>query len=208
MVNLQKALNRYNAGLTEDGIIGAKTLTAAESILKKQFASRKWVWPVKGLIWIRLDDNLTDTFDDFVVRVQAGKVDMAAPCSTTAGDYYILNPITYQGITGTAIALEQQVLKCHQFITNKSFALLWTKQPYFQQSRPLKIYRDKNKDRKINREVVTEGMYGINLHRGWAGNRNWNCSAGCQIVPDAYWLGLIQPFYNGEYIDFNLIELQ
>jgi hypothetical protein len=206
MKQLQIMLNANGYNLTVDGMIGAKSLQAVTEYTQKRFAANKWQYPAKGLIWLRLDTVLSDTFDDVVCLVINSKVQSVYPCSTTAGDYYRLNPITYQGVTGTAIACEQQVKGCHQFVTGTNWLILWSKQPYFQQIQPMFIYRDANKDRVLNKERKQYGMFGINLHRGWGGLKNWNCSAGCQIVPDVYWGNIVNQFGHGEIIDFNLLD--
>jgi hypothetical protein len=204
MKAFQIALNKYGATLDPDGVIGAKSIAAAQEVLKKEFQKRNWVWPTMGLIYVRLDENLTDTFDDAVCRVQQGHIDMIAPCSTTAGDYYLFTGMI---AGGTAIACEQQVLFSHRFVSGSNWKSLWSGMPYFQQEKPIFIYRDANKDRVLNRNLKQFGNFGINLHRGWSGLRNWNASAGCQVTPDAYWTAMIQPFKLGQVIDFNLIEL-
>ena len=129
MKNIQKFLNKKGASLLEDGVIGPKSLIAAHKFISAELNKRNFSIPTTGLVYVRTDVVLSDTFDDFVVRYNEGVLDRIAPCSTTAGDYYIFNPITNGGITGTAIALEQQVHNSHKFITNKSWGLLWTKQP-------------------------------------------------------------------------------
>jgi hypothetical protein len=56
--------------------------------------------------------------------------------------------------------------------------------PALVQIKPVKTYRDNNKDGKLdlNEASITEGIYGINLHRAGANSTNvdkW--SAGCQV---------------------------
>jgi len=205
---LQTLLNKHGYNLAVDGVAGKMTLAATTSFLKLECEKRNFVFETKGLIYIRLDQNLTDTFDDICCRINAGVVDMVTPCSTTAGDYYLFNPITYNNITGTAVAKEQQVLFSHQYVTGRTWVNLWSKMPYFQQIKPIYIFRDGNKDRVLNKTHLQFGLFGINLHRGWSGAKNWNCSAGCQIVPDVYWQELIKIFLPGEYIGFTLMEIE
>ncbi len=205
MIKLQQLLNaKNNAGLTADGIIGAKSIAALHNYVTAELKKRNWVMPADGLVWIRTDDRLTDTFDDFVAVYQGGVCVAAAPCSTTAGDYYIYNPITYGGITGTAVAQEQQVLQCHRFVTDAKWSNLWLKAPYFQQIRDIGIFRDGNKDRQLDTKITQRGNFGINMHRGWGGNRIYNASAGCLVVPDAYWFEIQKRFKLGQLIDFTL----
>ena len=63
--------------------------------------------------------------------------------------------------------------------------------PYFQQTKSIKIYRDGNKDGVIDKKIVQEGLFGINFHQAGLGNLIDNWSAGCQVVPKAYWLKVI-----------------
>ena len=196
MKQVQSYLNRYGCNLVVDGIIGNKT----KSELKKYIFNQN-----KGITWVRCDDKLTNTFDDFGVLWVNGEVVDVFPCSTTAGKHYIQNPITYGGITGTAIACQQIVQGSHQFKTAANWKSLWLGMPYFQQIKPIKIYRDGNKDGVINTVNLQTGLFGINFHQAGLGNFIDNWSAGCQVVPKAYWNNVIKHFTNNEIIDFVLI---
>lgn len=207
MKNLQTLLNKYGASLEPDGVAGRLTKEATTSFIETQINKRNWKKPEKGLVFLRLDQTLTNTFDDVVARFNGGEVDSVAPCSTTAGDFYIFNPITHGGVRGTAVACEQQVIQSHRFVTSKNWATLWLKGPYFQQVKSLQIYRDGNMDRKLDRVVLQAGNFGINWHRGGIGNIINNWSAGCMVTPDRYWWDMIVPFVNGELYDFTLIEV-
>jgi len=66
MKRLQEILNANGASLTTDGIIGPKSLAALHEYVKSNLTKRKWRMPTDGLVWIRTDKNLTNTFDDFV----------------------------------------------------------------------------------------------------------------------------------------------
>lgn len=208
MKNLQTLLQNRGYTIVVDGVVGPKTLAATQDFVLKELTKRNWVKPITDLVYLRLDQTLTDTFDDIVVRFNKGVVDMVAPCSTTAGQYYYIhNIITYGGIKGCAITVEQQVINSHKFVTNAIWGLLWTKAPYFQQIRDLCIYRDGNGDNKIDRDIKTCGNYGINQHRGWSGARIWNASAGCMVIPDTFWNILLTPFGNGQLCTYTLIEV-
>lgn len=208
MKRLQEIINKSGVALLKvDGIFGQLSLSALQKYLDVELKKRKFVVPTNGLVWIRTDQILSNTFDDFVAVYKSGIVVYAAPASTTAGDYYIYNPITYGGITGTAVALEQQVLKSHTFVTGANWTNLWLKAPYFQQSLPIDIFRDGNKDRKLDKIIIKKGMFGINFHRGGIGNVNGNWSAGCCIVPDNHWFEIVKRFNINDKIDFTLIEV-
>jgi hypothetical protein len=182
--------------LVVDGIIGDKT----KAELKKYVFNQ-----TKGITWVRCDKKLTNTFDDFGVLWVNGEVTEVFPCSTTAGKHYIQNPITYGGVTGTAIACSQLVYGSHQFKTSANWKSLWLGMPYFQQIKPIQIFRDGNKDGNLDEKIIQKGLFGINFHQAGLGNFIDNWSAGCQVVPKAYWLKVIPYFQNGEIIDFSLI---
>jgi hypothetical protein len=196
MKQVQIYLNRFGCNLVVDGIIGEKT----KAEISKYIFNQK-----KGITWVRCDDKLTNTFDDFGVLWVGSKVVDVFPCSTTAGKYYIQNPITYGGVTGTAIACQQIVKGSHQFKTSSNWKSLWLGMPYFQQIKPIKIYRDGNKDGVIDTNITQNGLFGINFHQAGLGNFIDNWSAGCQVVPKANWNNVIKHFSNNEIIDFVLI---
>jgi len=196
MKQIQQYLNRFGCNLVVDGIIGNKT----KAELKKYVFNQ-----TKGITWVRCDKKLTNTFDDFGVLWVNGEIVEVFPCSTTAGKHYIQNPITYGGVTGTAIAAAQYVLGSHQFKTSSNWKSLWLGMPYFQQIKPIQIFRDGNKDANLDEKVIQKGLFGINFHQAGLGNLIDNWSAGCQVVPKAYWLKVISHFKDGEIIDFSLI---
>jgi hypothetical protein len=50
------------------------------------------------------------------------------------------------------------------------------------QAKPVKVYRDANKDMTYDTKLITEGVYGINIHKAGADStyvENW--SEGCQV---------------------------
>ncbi len=190
-----------------DGIVGPLTLGGAKDWIDAEMNIRSWVKPVNDLVWIRTDQSFDNKFSDYVVRFNNRIADMILPCSTTPGDYYIFNPLTVGGITGAAVACEQQVIGSHKFVTSGSWSSLWLGAPYFYQSGAIEIYRDGNKDRKLDKTVKTKGYYGINFHRGGVGSFVDNWSAGCMVVPDARWFEAIKIFSANQLINFTLIEL-
>jgi hypothetical protein len=190
-----------------DGIIGPLSLTGAKQFIDAEIDRRGWVKPVNDLVWIRTDQSFDNKFADYVIRFNNRVADMIMPCSTTPGDFYIFNPLTVGGITGAAVACEQQVIGSHKFVTSGTWSSLWLGAPYFYQSGAIEIYRDGNKDRKLDKAVKTRGWYGINFHRGGIGSFVDNWSAGCMVVPDARWFEAIKIFQANQLINFTLIEL-
>lgn len=190
-----------------DGIVGPLTLGGAKQWIDAEMDSRGWVKPVTDLVWIRTDQSFDNKFADYVVRFNNRVADMIISCSTTPGDYIVFNPLTVGGITGSAVACEQQVIGSHKFVTAPDWKHLWLNAPYFFQAGAIEIWRDANKDRKLDKNVKTKGWYGINFHRGGIGHAVDTWSAGCLVVPDKIWFEAIKIFQNNQLINFTLIEL-
>ncbi len=117
MKNLQIYLNTKGAKIANDGVIGSQTINALDNYIKAEIKARKYVMPVDGLVWLRTDMVFSNKFDDFVVCYKNGRIVYVAPASTTAGDFYVYNPLTVGGVTGTAVAVAQQVTNSHRFVT-------------------------------------------------------------------------------------------
>ena len=190
-----------------DGIVGPLTLGGAKAWIDAEMNIRGWVKPVNDLIWIRTDQIFDNKFSDYVVRFNNRIADMIMPCSTTPGDYIVFNPLTVGGITGSAVACEQQVIASHKFVTAPDWKHLWLNAPYFFQAGAIEIWRDANKDRNLDKNIKTKGWYGINFHRGGIGHAVDTWSAGCLVVPDVRWFEAIKIFQNNQLINFTLIEL-
>ncbi len=190
-----------------DGIVGPLTLAGAKQWIDAEMNKRGWVKPVNDLVWVRTDQSFDNKFADYCIRFNNRIADMVMSCSTTPGDFIIFNPLTVGGITGSAVACEQQVIGSHKFVTSGNWKSLWLNAPYFFQAGAIEIYRDANKDRKLDKAVKTRGWYGINFHRGGIGHLVDDWSAGCMVVPDARWFEAIKIFSANQLINFTLIEL-
>jgi hypothetical protein len=190
-----------------DGIVGPLTLGGAKQWIDAEMDQRGWVKPVTDFVWIRTDQSFDNKFADYVVRFNNRVADMIMSCSTTPGDYIVFNPLTVGGITGSAVACEQQVIGSHKFVTAPDWKHLWLNAPYFFQAGAIEIWRDANKDRKLDKNVKTKGWYGINFHRGGIGHAVDTWSAGCLVVPDKIWYQAIKIFKPNQLINFTLIEL-
>lgn len=207
MKNFQKILKDrgYYSGAI-DGIVGPLTLGGAKQWIDAEMNIRGWVKPVTDLVWIRTDQTFDNKFSDICVRFNNRIADMVMACSTTPGDNIIFNPLTVGGITGSAVACEQQVLNSHKFVTSPDWRHLWLNAPYFYQAGAIEIWRDGNKDRNLDKNIKTKGWYGINFHRGGFGHAVDTWSAGCLVVPDKIWFEAIKIFKANQLINFTLIE--
>jgi hypothetical protein len=190
-----------------DGIIGPLSLAGAKQYIDSEMDKRGWVKPVTDFVWVRMAQTFDNKFNDIVVRFNNRVADMILPCSTLAGDYWIFNPVTVGGITGTAVACEQQVIGSHRFTTSANWKSLWLGAPYFYQEGAIEIFRDGNKDRKVDKGIKTRGWYGINFHRAGLGSIVDQWSAGCLVVPDARWFEAIKIFKPNALYNFTLIEI-
>jgi len=136
-----------------------------------------------NLIGIRRDNAGTNEFDDFMVAIyrdnRLREICKIYPITTDPGEYWLENPINPRG---TAILMPGQYsgtwkLGLHQ---GKYEALV--------QRKPVKVWRDNNKDRVIDylsaHQHVSEGYFGINIHRSNPYDKSYvinKWSAGCQV---------------------------
>jgi hypothetical protein len=120
----------------------------------------------------KFDDNINvfykNTKKDWEVRVYK--------ITTDPGSYYLENPMK---VAGTAIMVPGQYRSSHKIGTHKTYEALVQRG-----KNPIKIYRDSNKDEilDMSSDTVTEGWYGINIHKAGSNSKivhKW--SAGCQV---------------------------
>lgn len=209
MKETQQFLNYYNnSNLVLDGIIGTRSIAESKKAinkLKETFKEKSYTWTNINLIAIRTDDVFTNsTTDWFLIVKETGLI--AVPCTTKAGNYWIYNPITTGGITGTANLVENQYKDTYQFITSSNWRSLWLQTPYFQQIKPVTVYRDNTRDSKLDRIQEHTGLFGINIHTGGWNNIVDKWSAGCIVIPRKYWLSLLPNFTSGQIYNFTLLN--
>lgn len=146
----------------------------------------------KGLLWFNsakdFDVNIvcirnsatgnkvTNKFDDWITISYKEKGEWKSHCWLATTDPGTKSVINYENSLGVARLVPGQyrgthIIRKHQ---GKYDALC--------QDKPVKVYRDKNKDLKYDENTITEGIYGINLHKSGTDSINvdgW--SAGCQV---------------------------
>lgn len=98
--------------------------------------------------------------------------------TTFPGKPFLTNPINSKG---TAILVPGQYRDAYSLSLYKGYTALV-------QLKPVKVYRDNNRDGVADRSIVTieEGLFGIHIHKAglfsqWVGN----ASAGCQVFQRA-----------------------
>ena len=101
-------------------------------------------------------------------------------CTTDPGKYWVKNIMRKNGVA---------ILKPGQYRGSHKIGLHQGKYEALRQQKPVKVYRDNNKDGKYDllEENVQEGIFGINIHRAtkWEGKESTQIdkwSAGCQVI--------------------------
>jgi hypothetical protein len=135
-----------------------------------------------NLIGVRKDNSGTNKFDDFLVMIYKDKnlneVCRVYSITTDPGEHWLKNPLNPKG---TAVLVPGQYrgawrLGKHQ---GKYEALV--------QGKPVKVWRDNNKDSTIDYQsfsTINEGYFGINIHRSNPYDKSYlveKWSAGCQV---------------------------
>lgn len=140
-----------------------------------------------NLVGIRRATLSPDKFDDTIAifNLMPGASDlMTLPITTEPSPHYLKHPVNK---AGAAILAEGRYVDTHAISMhsppsgNKHVAVC-------QRLGQVTVYRDNNKDAKLNLVNPVKGMFGINIHRGpangdWDSN-NTNYSAGCQVFAD------------------------
>ena len=150
----------------------------------KLFKSKGYVFFNKGeynlnIIGIRKTGNLiTNGFDDYIVVIfknKRGWQKLYYPITTEPGNYYMY---TMPNKKGTAILVPGQYRSTYKIGKHQG------KYKALVQIKPVKVYRDNNKDDiyDMEPETVETGVFGINIHKaGNASKQVDKWSAGCQV---------------------------
>jgi hypothetical protein len=123
--------------------------------------------------------QITNSFDDVIVvifKTPSGRWNRQIySCTTDPGVYYMLMP---ENIKGTAILAPGQYKGAYSIDKHKG------KYNALCQKKPVKVYRDNNRNNVYDWDVNTlhEGLFGINIHKaGRLSKKVDNWSAGCQV---------------------------
>jgi hypothetical protein len=135
-----------------------------------------------NLIGVRRDNQGTNTFDDFLLVMYREEDVMISNCyqiTTDPGKYWLKNPINSKG---TAVLAPGQYRSTWQLGKHQG------KYEALVQRKPVKVYRDNNKDEIIDYNsmevILDEGYFGINIHRSNPYDQSYvinKWSAGCQV---------------------------
>jgi hypothetical protein len=151
----------------------------------KLFKSKGYVFFDKGeynlnIIGVRKSGNLiTNGFDDYIVVIYKNKrgwQKIYYRATTEPGSYYMY---TVPNKIGTAIMVPGQYRGAYKIGKHQG------KYKALVQVKPVKVYRDANKDSyyDMEPETIQNGVFGINIHKaGNASKRIDKWSAGCQVI--------------------------
>lgn len=158
---------------------------------EKLFKTKGYKWFSKGtynlnIIGIRKTNTsrrITNMYDDLLIvdyNTEISHKRRYFYITTKPGEYYMKHPCND---SGTALLVPNQYCGCWKIglHNNKYKALV--------QCKPVKVYRDGNKDDVYDLEpsTVDEGVFGINIHRSNEYRKRVTVdkySAGCQVFND------------------------
>ena len=130
----------------------------------------------EGRITNKFDDKITLSYKDLNGKWKFHCFD----CTTDPGIYWAENLLNPNGVA---------ILKPGQYRGSHKIGLHQGKYEALRQKKPLKVYRDGDKDKEYDliEENVQEGVFGINIHRATAreGGKSTQIdkwSAGCQVI--------------------------
>ena len=126
------------------------------------------------------NNEVTNHFDDTLTisyKVDGDWKFHSWPATTDPGQYWIENPISKDG---TAILVPGQYRGSHMIGLHQG------KYEALRQRKPVKVYRDNDKDLEYDtdEDTIKEGIYGINIHRSNPYDQSYyvnKWSAGCQV---------------------------
>ena len=135
---------------------------------------------IVGIRNSEVSNEVTNHFDDTLTisyKVDGEWKFHSWPATTDPGQYWIENPISKDG---TAILVPGQYRGSHMIGLHQG------KYEALRQRKPVKVYRDNDKDLEYDtdEDTIKEGIYGINIHRSNPYDQSYyvnKWSAGCQV---------------------------
>ncbi len=151
-----------------------------------------------NMIWERTSDIITNRFTDWLHVTYKengiGKV-LTIPSTTKPGIKGSTDsPITYEGITGTAIIIPGQYRKCDRFEDTYTG---FSKYPFMRQIGPINYWRDGDRDQIVDHVQEQDNkIFGTHCHK-MSPNGNYgsglidNWSLGCCGAPEPEWIKIL-----------------
>ena len=132
-----------------------------------------------NIIGIRSKEHKPNSFDDrmcVVFKDPMGWITHTWACTTEPGEYWLENP---GNVNGTAILVPGQYRGVYKIDEHRG-----QYDALCQRKGTVRTYRDNNKDDivDLSSDSITEGFYGINIHKAGRSSTQVNkWSAGCQV---------------------------
>ena len=192
----------------------------SKNLIEKTLKSKGYVWfddvknkgydvNIVGVRNSQPEDKVTNIFDDTMTisfKEDGEWKYFEWACTTDPGKKAMLE---YHNPNGVARLVEGQ------YRSSYSIGLHQGKYSALRQSKPVKVYRDKNKDMKYDESIIQEGIFGINIHRSSSKGtsvyvENW--SEGCQVFANVKDFELFMSICNkakdihGNSFTYTLIE--
>ena len=190
-------------GLTADGIVGPTTLakmgisvdvkpatigkytkeqveTAVKAKGYKWFDDKDFALNIVGVRNSSTGQKVTNVFDDHITLTykEGGNWKFHSwPATTDPGTKGVMQ---FGNKDGVARLVEGQYINSHIMRLHAG------KYEALGQNKPVKVYRDPNKDMTYDESKIQEGVFGINIHKAGADStyvENW--SEGCQVFKKA-----------------------
>ena len=149
----------------------------------KWFESGNYNLNIVGVRNSETNNKVTNKFDDCLTvsyNFQGEEKFHCFECTTDPGKHWVENVLNPNGVA---------ILVPGQYRGSHKIGLHQGKYQALRQQKPVKVYRDNNKDGTydMNEENIHEGIYGINIHRAtkWEGRKSTQIdkwSAGCQVI--------------------------
>jgi hypothetical protein len=136
-----------------------------------------------NIVGVRNSDTgqkVTNAFDDCMTLSYKIRGELKFHCWPATTDPGKKGVLEYHNAAGVARLLEGQYRGSH------TLGLHQGKYEALKQQKPVKVYRDADKDLVYDEDKIQEGIFGINIHKAGADStyvENW--SEGCQVFKKA-----------------------
>jgi hypothetical protein len=191
-------------GLTPDGVVGPATLakmgikvdasatpakpaaaakytatqvkTAVTSKEYKWFEGKDYLLNIIGVRNSSTGQKVTNLFDDHLTLTYTVGGEEKFHCWPATTDPGTKGVMQYGNKAGVARLVEGQYINSHIMRLHAG------KYEALGQNKPVKVFRDPNKDMVYDEKSIQEGLFGINIHKAGADStyvENW--SEGCQV---------------------------
>lgn len=158
----------------------------------KSLPSFQYVPEDYHVIVVRSEEDAPDQFDDKLYLFKGETFVEVMPCTSNSGTYGLLNFFKWNKKGTAVIVFDQIYYKAFQKSDGNRIRHHNGKMQCLRQIRPLKYYRDRNRDKKIDETgPIYEGNNATNVHANSyvhkKGIRSWwigRWGTGCTVVND------------------------